>query len=57
MNRDLYKSLCKPEVLKIAANYVYDDKKDDFIPDVFRNQDYIFNLQENLERQRLDSAA
>jgi hypothetical protein len=50
MNRDLYKTLCKPEVLKVAANYVYDDKKDDFIPDVFRNQDYIFNLQENLER-------
>lgn len=50
MNRDLYKTLCKPEVLKIAANYVYDDKKDDFIPDVFHNQDYIFNLQENLER-------
>ncbi len=50
MNRDLYKTLYKPEVLKIAANYVYDDKKDDFIPDVFRNQDYIFNLQENLER-------
>lgn len=50
MNRDLYKNLCKPVNLKIAANYVYDDKKDDFIPDVFRNQDYIFNLQENLER-------
>jgi hypothetical protein len=49
MSRDLYKKLCKPEILKIAANYVYDDKKDDFIPDVFRNQDYIFNLQENLE--------
>jgi hypothetical protein len=50
MNRDLYKTLCKAETLKIAANYVYDDKKDDFIPDAFRNQDYIFNLQENLER-------
>ena len=50
MSRDLYKTLCKPEVLKIAANYVYDDKKDDFIPDVFHNQDYIFNLQENLKR-------
>ncbi len=50
MKRDLYKALCKPEVLKIAANYVHDDKKDDFVPDVFRNQDYIFNLQENLER-------
>lgn len=50
MISDLYKNLCKPEILKIAANYVYDDKKDDFIPDVFRNQDYIFNLQENLER-------
>ena len=50
MSRDLYKTLCKLEVLKIAANYVYDDKKDDFIPDVFRNQDYIFNLQENLGR-------
>lgn len=48
MSQDLYKKLCRPEVLKIAANYVYDDKKDDFIPDVFRNQDYIFNLQENL---------
>lgn len=50
MSRDLYKKLCTLEVLKIAANYVYDDKKDDFIPDVFRNQDYIFNLRENLER-------
>ena len=50
MKRDLYKTLYKPQVLKIAANYVHDDKKDDFVPDVFRNQDYIFNLQENLER-------
>jgi len=50
MRRDLFKKLCKSEVLKIAANYVLDDKKDDFIPDVFRNQDYIFNLQENLDR-------
>jgi hypothetical protein len=50
MSRDLYKSLCKAQVLKIAANYVHDDKKDDFIPDAFRNQDYIFNLQENLDR-------
>lgn len=48
MGRDLYKRLYDPEVLKIAANYVHDDKKDDFIPDVFRNQDYIFNLRENL---------
>ena len=43
------KNFVNPEILKIAANYVYDDKKDDFIPDVFRNQDYIFNLQENME--------
>ncbi len=50
MRRDLYKNLYDPSVLKIAANYVHDDKKDDFIPDVFRNQDYIFNLQENLQR-------
>jgi hypothetical protein len=50
MSRDLYKQICEPEVLKIAANYVHDDKKDDFIPDVFRNQDYIFNLRENLQR-------
>ena len=50
MAKDLYKRLCDPQILKIAANYVHDDKKDDFIPDTFRNQDYIFNLQENLER-------
>ena len=50
MTRDFYKKLCDPAVLKIAANYVHDDKKDDFIPDTFRNQDYIFNLQDNLAR-------
>jgi hypothetical protein len=50
VKRDLYKKLCDPAVLKIAANYVHDDKKDDFIPDTFRNQDYIFNLQDNLAR-------
>jgi retron-type reverse transcriptase len=50
MNSDLYKKLYKPQILRIAVNYVHDDKKDDFVPDVFRNQDYIFNLQENLER-------
>ena len=50
MKRDLYRKLRDPAVLKIAANYVHDDKKDDFIPDTFRNQDYIFNLQENLAR-------
>ncbi len=48
--RDLYKTLCATDVLKAATNYVYDDKKDDFIPDVFHNQDYFFNLQENLNR-------
>jgi hypothetical protein len=50
VKRDLYKKLCDPAILKIAANYVHDDKKDDFIPDAFRNQDYIFNLQDNLAR-------
>ncbi len=50
MTRDLYKKLFDPKILRIAANYVHDDKKDDFIPDIFRNQDYIFNLQENLSR-------
>jgi hypothetical protein len=50
MKRDLYRKLRDPAVLKIAANYVHDDKKDDFIPDTFRNQDYIFNLQDNLAR-------
>jgi len=53
MTRDLFKKLWDPEVLKIAANYTHDDKKDDFIPDIFRNQDYIFNLQENLKRLAL----
>jgi hypothetical protein len=50
VKRDLFKKLCDPAILKIAANYVHDDKKDDFIPDTFRNQDYIFNLQDNLAR-------
>lgn len=50
MHRDLYNRLCRLETLRIAANYVHDDKKDDFLPDTFRNQDYIFNLQKNLER-------
>jgi hypothetical protein len=36
--------------LRIAANYVFDDQKDDFVPDVFRHQDYIYNLDENLAR-------
>ncbi|MFC1453347.1 hypothetical protein ACFLSJ_08400, partial [Verrucomicrobiota bacterium] len=50
MPRDLFNKLCRPETLKTAANYVHDDKKDDFIPETFRNQDYIFNLKNNLER-------
>lgn len=50
MKRDLYNKLRDPAVLKIAANYVHDDKKDDFVPDPFRNQDYLFNLQDNLDR-------
>ncbi len=50
MPKDLYPKLCRPETLKIAANYVLDDQKDDFVPDVFRHQDYIYNLNENLTR-------
>jgi retron-type reverse transcriptase len=50
MKRDLYNRLSDPAVLRIATNYVHDDKKDDFVPDTFRNQDYIFNLRENLVR-------
>lgn len=50
MPRDLFNRLCRPETLKTAANYVHDDKKDDFIPETFRNQDYIFNLKDNLDR-------
>lgn len=50
MSRDLYPKLCRPETLRIAANYVFDDQKDDFVPDVFRHQDYIYNLDENLAR-------
>jgi len=36
--------------LKVAANYVLDDQKDDFVPDIFQHQDYIYNLNENLTR-------
>ena len=50
MSRDLYSKLCQPETLRIAANYVFDDQKDDFVPDVFRHQDYLYNLDENLTR-------
>lgn len=34
--------------MKIAVNNVFDDQKDDFIPDIFRHQDFLFNLEENL---------
>lgn len=47
MQRDLYTRLCRPETLKVAVNYVLDDKKDDFVPDVFRHQDYLYNLNAN----------
>ena len=50
MSKDLYSKLCRPETLRIAANYVFDDQKDDFIPDVFRHQDYLYNLDENVTR-------
>jgi reverse transcriptase-like protein len=50
MSKDLYPKLCRPETLRIAVNYVFDDQKDDFVPDVFRHQDYIYNLDENLAR-------
>jgi len=50
MPKDLYRKLRQPETLRIAANYVLDDQKDDFIPDVFRHQDYLCNLEENLNR-------
>src|SRR5947209_16728530 len=56
MSRDLYPKLCRPETLRIAANYVLDDQKDDFVPDVFRHQDYLYNLDENLERLALNLA-
>jgi len=50
MTKDLYPKLCRPETLRIAANYVLDDQKDDFVPDVFRHQDYLYNLEANLDR-------
>ena len=50
MPKDLYPKLCRPETLRIAANYVLDDQKDDFVPDVFRHQDYLYNLEANLDR-------
>jgi hypothetical protein len=50
MPKDLYPKLCRPETLKIAANYVLDDQKDDFVPDVFRHQDYHYNFKANLDR-------
>jgi hypothetical protein len=50
MPKDLYPKLCRAETLKVAANYVLDDQKDDFIPDVFRHQDYLYNLDANLTR-------
>jgi hypothetical protein len=48
MPKDLYPKLCRPETLKVAANYVLDDQKDDFVPDVFRHQDYLYNLAANV---------
>ncbi|HEX4373795.1 MAG TPA: RNA-directed DNA polymerase, partial [Puia sp.] len=50
MTKDRFAELCKVETLKIAVNYVFDDQKDDFLPDVIRHQDYLFNLEENLSR-------
>ena len=48
--KDRFPQLCKPETLKLATNYFWDDQKDNFIPDVLRHQDYLFNLDENLRR-------
>lgn len=55
MKKDQLSMLCKPETLRIAANYVFDDQKDDFVANVFHHQDYLYNLDENLKRlaQRL----
>src|SRR6266516_6027046 len=50
MPKDLYPRLCVPDTLRVAVNYVLDDQKDDFIPDVFRHQDYLYNLNANLTR-------
>lgn len=50
MLEDQFPMLCKTETLRVAINYVFDDQKDDFILDVFRHQDYLFNLDENLCR-------
>jgi hypothetical protein len=50
MPKDLFPILSRPETLRVAANYVFEDQKDDFIPDVFRHQDYWYNLNENLNR-------
>lgn len=47
--KDRYSELWKPEVLKVAANYFLDDVKDNFIPDLFHHQDFIFNLNSNLK--------
>jgi len=50
MPEDQFPKLCKTETLKVAINYVFDDQKDDFILDIFRHQDYLFNMNENLSR-------
>src|ERR1041385_7444289 len=50
MPKDRFPDLCKLDTLKAAVNYVLDDQKDDFIPDVLGHRDYFFNLDENLKR-------
>lgn len=49
MPKDLYDKLCRLETLKVAANYCFDDIKDNFILDIFGFQDYYFNLESNLK--------
>jgi len=52
MPKNRFPELCKIETLKIAINYVFDDQKDDFIPDIFRHQDYLFILAPRLIKSR-----
>jgi hypothetical protein len=47
--RNSFVELCRLNTLKAAANFVFDDRKDDFIYDSVGYQDYFFNLGDFLE--------
>ena len=46
-NDQLFKDLCKPEIMKIGWHLAQGDSRDDFVRDPISHADYASNLSDN----------